>query len=63
VNQLAKFKMLEMPAANATFTIPGEDVSGRWDLLYYFEILNRAGSGWFYPDPAMAKPYFVVTTR
>jgi hypothetical protein len=63
VDQLAKFKMLEAPASSAAFTIPGEHVSGRWDLLYYFEILNRAGSGWFYPDPATATPYFVVTTR
>src|SRR5437016_3866535 len=23
----------------------------KWDLMYYFEILNREGGGWFQPDP------------
>jgi hypothetical protein len=34
-----------------------------WDLMYYFEILNRAGGGWFYPDPQNATPYYVVKVR
>ena len=28
--------------------------------MYYFEILNRGGSGWFQPDPQTATPYYVV---
>jgi hypothetical protein len=63
VNQLAKFKTLEAPATRPNFTIPGEDISARWDLMYYFEILNHSGSGWFEPDPAVATPYFVVTVE
>jgi hypothetical protein len=31
--------------------------------MYYFEVLAPNGSGWFYPDPAVATPYFVITTR
>jgi hypothetical protein len=46
-----------------TFTVPGNEISARWDLIDYFEVLNDAKSGWFYPDPATATPYFVVTTR
>ena len=63
VNQLAKFKVLEAPASRPDFTIPGEDVSSRWDLMYYFEVLNRSGSGWFLPDPQDATPYYVIPTR
>ena len=62
VNQLAKFKTLEATPAKVAFTIPGEDVSGKWNVMYYFEILNRGGSGWFFPDPHVATPYYVVRT-
>jgi hypothetical protein len=60
LNQNLSFKVLE---GETTFTIPGKDISARWDLMYYFEVLNKEKSGWFYPDPASATPYFVVTTR
>jgi hypothetical protein len=58
VNQLATFKMLEgKPGEN--FTIPATDISARWDLMYYFEVL--AGEvGWFEPDPAKQTPYYAV---
>jgi hypothetical protein len=60
LNQSDAFRTLE---GNGTFVIPGEDISVRWDLMYYFEVLNTGQSGWFYPDPAAVTPYFVVTTR
>ncbi len=60
VNQLARFVTLEAPATRAVFTIPGSDLSERWDLMYYFEILNTEESGWFWPDPEKATPYYVV---
>jgi hypothetical protein len=60
LNQNDSFRTLE---GTGTFVIPGEDISDRWDLMYYFEILNAEGSGWFYPDPATATPYFVVATQ
>jgi hypothetical protein len=58
----AKETVLEEPAApEVHFTIPGSDLTGSWDLFYYFEILNAAGSGWFEPDPlTAATPYFTV---
>ncbi|PYT16207.1 MAG: hypothetical protein DMG59_11075 [Acidobacteria bacterium] len=61
VNQLAQFKMLEAKPG-ARFTIPGADVSHRWDLMYYFEVLNSSNSGWFHPDPLRDTPYYVVKT-
>ncbi|MGC9973239.1 MAG: hypothetical protein ABSE56_21905 [Bryobacteraceae bacterium] len=60
VNQLAKFKTLENAGAKGVFTIPAADVSSRWDLMYYFEILNKENTGWFDPDPRVATPYYVV---
>jgi hypothetical protein len=60
LNQLVPFKTLEAPAARPDFIIPAEDVPGRWDLMYYFEILSPSGGGWFEPDPWLATPYFVV---
>ena len=29
--------------------------------MYYFEILNSEKTGWFYPDPRVETPYYVVT--
>lgn len=60
VNQELKFRTLEANGAAAEFTVPGKDIDGRWDLLYYFEVLNAQGTGWFHPDPAVRTPYFVV---
>ena len=60
VNQRAKFKEIENAAGQNSFTIPGEDVSPKWDLMYYFEVLNNGGGGWFQPDPQTATPYYVV---
>src|SRR5262249_51811217 len=55
LSQKEPFRILE---GTGKFVIPGEDISSRWDLIYYFEVLNGQGSGWFYPDPATATPYF-----
>ncbi len=60
VNHLAKFKTLDAPGAKASFVIPGEEISARSDLMYYFEVLNGERSGWFEPDPDRATPYYVV---
>lgn len=59
VNQLAKFKTIENSGAKGAFTIPADDLSARWDLMYYFEIMTQ-DSGWLEPDPRAATPYYVV---
>lgn len=59
-------KAIEMPAAaEVSFTIPASDITGNWDLMYYFEILDihgngNHGNGWFEPDPLAAAPYWTV---
>ena len=63
LNQLAAWKTVEGPAQRAIFTISGEEIDARWDLQYYFEILNSEGSGWFWPDPRRGTPYHVVTVE
>jgi hypothetical protein len=63
LNQLEEFRTLEAPADKAAFTIPGEEIGGGFDLMYYFEALAADGSGWFYPDLAETTPYFVVEVR
>jgi hypothetical protein len=60
LNQQEKFHTLE---GGPSFTIPSDHISSRFDLIYYFEVLNAEKSGWFYPDPATATPYFVVQTK
>jgi hypothetical protein len=60
LNQLEAFQTIE---GGTSFTIPGEHITSRWDLMYYFEILNQQKTGWFHPDPATATPYFVIATR
>jgi hypothetical protein len=60
VDHTRPFKTLE---GGPAFTIPGDDVPGNFDLMYYFEVLNDQKSGWFFPDPMSATPYFIVDTQ
>jgi hypothetical protein len=57
----AATQVLEMATKpEVAFTIPASDITGNWDMQYYFEILHADGSGWFEPDPLTATPYWVV---
>jgi hypothetical protein len=60
LNQQESFHIIE---GGPSFTIPADQISARFDLLYYFEVLNAERTGWFYPDPATSTPYFVVETK
>jgi hypothetical protein len=61
-NPTVPAKVIEKPAeASMSFTIPGPDIAVNWDLLYYFEILNRDNHGWFEPDPLAGAYYDLVT--
>lgn len=62
VNQLVPWKEIQM-AAGAKFSIPGEDIKSRWDLMYYFEVTDNRNFAWFYPDPLVTTPYFVVSVH
>ncbi len=57
----AATQVIEQAAkAEISFTIPGREITGNWDLQYFFEILNADSGGWFAPDPLSATPYWVV---
>lgn len=62
VNQLAAWKEMEA-APGAKFFIPAQDIQSRWDLMYYFEVIDDAQFAWFHPDPLVTTPYFVVTVN
>jgi hypothetical protein len=57
----AATQVIEQAAkAELSFSIPAGEITGNWDLQYFFEILNANGTGWFAPDPLTATPYWVV---
>jgi hypothetical protein len=60
LNHLVPFQTIENPASKLSFTVPAAGLPADADLLYYFEILKRAGGGWFQPDPQVATPYYVL---
>jgi hypothetical protein len=54
-------QVLEVAAKpEVSFTIPASEITGNWDMQYFFEILHADGNGWFEPDPLTATPYWVV---
>lgn len=59
VNQLEQFKTIDH-SPNEAFVVPGADIPVNYDLMYYFEVLNDDGGGWFQPDPLITTPYYVV---
>jgi hypothetical protein len=61
LDQLVKFKSIEHAPGEA-FSIPGEDITTEYDLMYYFEVLNDKGGGWFVLDPLAQTPYYVLRT-
>jgi len=67
VNQHQDFHQLRMlPTGRADefrAEIPGADVDGRWDLMYYIEATDRYGNGRIYPDLEKETPYVVVKLR
>ena len=61
LDQLAKFKVVEHQVGEP-FIVPAGDIPSNYDLMYYFEVLNDEGGGWFQPNPLSATPYYVVKT-
>ena len=64
VNQRQDYRMLPMlPSGKPNIyqaVIPAEDVVPKWDLMYFIEILDRAGNGRIYPDLETETPYLIV---
>jgi len=63
VDQNADFKTMRMQETGAreyAAVIPAADLDPLFDEMYYFEALDRYGSGTFYPDPFTGGRYLVV---
>jgi len=62
LTQTEKYRVLNLVRSGDKYeaTIPGDFVTVDHDLMYYAEIVDRFGSGAFYPDPDRAAPYVVV---
>jgi hypothetical protein len=64
VNQHQDFHRLRMlPTGGANeyqAEIPGADLDGRWDFMYYIEAFDTYGNGRIHPDLATETPYVVV---
>ena len=41
-------------------TIPGEDIAAKWELQYFFEVMDTNGNSKIYPDLEKERPYIVV---
>jgi hypothetical protein len=64
VNQTQDYRTLEMhptgPKNAYGAVVPGEEIDGKWDLMYFFEVMDNAGNGKIYPDFEKETPYVVV---
>jgi hypothetical protein len=55
LNQQESFHTIE---GGPTLTIPADQISARYDLLYYFEVLNAERTGWFLSRPGYEHALF-----
>jgi hypothetical protein len=64
VNQYENYETLPMKRVGTgdeyEATVPGDKIVPKWDFMYYFEVMDNAGSGKIYPDFEKETPYVVV---
>jgi hypothetical protein len=64
VTQFQDYRRLEMQPVGRDdeyeAVVPGEQVDGRWDFMYLFEVMDQRGNGKIYPDFEVETPYIVV---
>lgn len=62
LNQKEPYVILDMENVGGDYaaSIPGEDVTPSWDLMYYIEASDILGNMAVYPDPEVGMPYVVV---
>jgi hypothetical protein len=54
-----------MPSGSSSYTaeIPAEFVVPGWDLMYMIEVVDRGGSGRYFPDMRERNPFIVVPVK
>jgi len=63
LNQNEEFKTVSMKKGREgeyIGIIPARELDSLYNMMYYFEVLGRAGDGTFYPDPFSQGRYFIV---
>ncbi len=63
MNQYKEFETLDMkPVAGNLFSavIPGSSITGKWDLQYLFEVMDKQHHGMIWPDLDKETPYVIV---
>jgi len=67
VNQHFDYRTLPMhaPAGSDRYeaTVPGEELSPRWDFMYFIEVMDENGNGKIWPDLEEQTPYVIVKLR
>jgi hypothetical protein len=43
--------------------VPAGQIDPKWDLMYFVEVVDRAGSGRMYPDLEREAPYVIVPVK
>jgi len=65
VNQFEDYRMLPMVTngeqALYRATIPADEVTPEWDLMYFIESMDNHGNGAIWPDLEVETPYVVIT--
>lgn len=62
-DQNRSFRRLSLPAGHGsiyTFELDPQHLDGNYELIYYFEVCDRLGSGTFYPDPFTEARYRII---
>jgi hypothetical protein len=64
LSQVEDYRTADMTLDPATrrysARIAGEFITIKWDLIYFVEVIDRAGSGRNYPDLEVQAPYLIV---
>ena len=43
--------------------IPGDFIIPKWDLMYFFEVMDKKDNGKVYPDLDVETPYVIVPLK
>jgi hypothetical protein len=63
VNQTLSYKTLKLNNNNSgvyNFTVLADQIDAEFDFMYFFEIMNKDGYGYIYPDFDVETPYYFV---
>jgi len=67
VNQKEDYQAVEMAldprSGQYTAAVPASFVNSKWDLMYFVEVVDKAGTGRMFPDLEVETPYVIVPVK